>query len=45
MSSVRIAMFAGLPCTKLRNTILAHPNLREGLGFLLLSASVEQSDL
>jgi pyruvate/2-oxoglutarate dehydrogenase complex dihydrolipoamide dehydrogenase (E3) component len=32
MSSVQIAMIAGLPYTALRDAILAHPTLLEGLG-------------
>ena len=31
MSSVQIAMIAGLPYTAFRNAILAHPTLRRGL--------------
>jgi hypothetical protein len=42
MSSMRISMLAGLRCTKLPDTILAHPNLIEEFGSLLLSAPVEQ---
>jgi pyruvate/2-oxoglutarate dehydrogenase complex dihydrolipoamide dehydrogenase (E3) component len=37
MSSVQIAMIAGLPYTALRNAILAHPTLVEGLGALFSS--------
>jgi pyruvate/2-oxoglutarate dehydrogenase complex dihydrolipoamide dehydrogenase (E3) component len=37
MSSVQIAMIAGLPYTALRNAILAHPTLVEGLGVLFSS--------
>jgi pyruvate/2-oxoglutarate dehydrogenase complex dihydrolipoamide dehydrogenase (E3) component len=37
MSSVQIAMIAGLPYTALRNAILAHPTLVEGLGTLFSS--------
>ena len=32
MSSVQIAMIAGLPYTALRDAVLAHPTLLEGLG-------------
>ena len=35
MSVVQTAMLAELPYTKLRNTIIAHPTMAEGLGFLL----------
>ncbi len=38
MSSVQIAMIAGLPYTALRDTILTHPTLAEGLGALFSSA-------
>jgi len=38
MSSVQIAMIAGLPYTALRDAILAHPTLLEGLGPLFSSA-------
>jgi pyruvate/2-oxoglutarate dehydrogenase complex dihydrolipoamide dehydrogenase (E3) component len=37
MSSVQIAMIAGLPYTALRDAILAHPTLVEGLNMLFLS--------
>jgi pyruvate/2-oxoglutarate dehydrogenase complex dihydrolipoamide dehydrogenase (E3) component len=37
MSSVQIAMIAGLPYTALRETILTHPTLVEGLGALFSS--------
>ena len=37
MSSVQIAMIAGLPYTALRNAILAHPTLAEGLERLFSS--------
>jgi pyruvate/2-oxoglutarate dehydrogenase complex dihydrolipoamide dehydrogenase (E3) component len=37
MSSVQIAMIAGLPYTALRDAILAHPTLAEGLGPLFSS--------
>ena len=37
MSSVQIAMIAGLPYTALRDAILAHPTLLEGLGPLFSS--------
>jgi hypothetical protein len=32
MSSVQIAMIAGMPYTALRDAILTHPTLAEGLG-------------
>jgi len=38
MSAVQIAMIAGLPCTGLRDAILAHPTLMEGLTVLFASA-------
>jgi len=38
MSGVQIAMIAGLPYTVLRDAILAHPTLLEGLGPLFASA-------
>src|SRR4029077_18136401 len=37
MSSVQIAMIAGLPYTALRDAILTHPTLTEGLGALFSS--------
>jgi pyruvate/2-oxoglutarate dehydrogenase complex dihydrolipoamide dehydrogenase (E3) component len=37
MSSVQIAMIAGLPYSALRDAILAHPTLVEGLGPLFSS--------
>jgi hypothetical protein len=37
MSSVQIAMIAGLPYTALREAILAHPTLVEGLNPLFAS--------
>ena len=38
LSSVQIAMLAGLPYTALRDAILTHPTLVEGLGPLFSSA-------
>jgi len=38
MSSVQIAMIAGLPFTALRDAILAHPTLLEGLNSLFSAA-------
>lgn len=38
MSCVQIAMIAGLPYTALRNAILTHPTLAEGIGALFSSA-------
>ncbi len=38
MSSVQIAMIAGLPYTALRDAVLAHPTLVEGLNALFASA-------
>jgi pyruvate/2-oxoglutarate dehydrogenase complex dihydrolipoamide dehydrogenase (E3) component len=44
MSSAQIAMIAGLPYTALRDAILAHPTLLEGLGPLFSSVpSVSKS--
>ena len=40
MSAVQIAMIARLPNTALRNAILAHPTLAEGLVVLFSSAPV-----
>jgi len=37
MSAVQIAMIGGLPFTSLRDAILAHPTLMEGLGSLFAS--------
>jgi pyruvate/2-oxoglutarate dehydrogenase complex dihydrolipoamide dehydrogenase (E3) component len=38
MSAVQIAMIAGLPYTGLRDAVLAHPTLVEGLHSLFTSA-------
>jgi len=43
MSSVQIAMIAGLPYTALRDAILAHPTLAEGLSPLFASAPAVQN--
>ena len=37
MSSVQIAMITGMPYTALRDAILTHPTLAEGLGALFSS--------
>jgi hypothetical protein len=37
MSSVQIAMIAGMPYTAFRDAILTHPTLAEGLGALFSS--------
>jgi pyruvate/2-oxoglutarate dehydrogenase complex dihydrolipoamide dehydrogenase (E3) component len=39
MSAVQIAMIAGLPYTKLRDAVLTHPTMMEGLIGLFSSAS------
>ncbi len=39
MSAVQIAMIAGLPYTALRNAVLTHPTLVEGLAMLFSSAA------
>jgi len=39
MSAVQIAMIAGLPYTALRDAILTHPTLTEGLIALFSSAA------
>jgi pyruvate/2-oxoglutarate dehydrogenase complex dihydrolipoamide dehydrogenase (E3) component len=43
MASVQIAMIAGLPYTALRDAVLTHPTLAEGLGVLFLSEPVAQN--
>jgi pyruvate/2-oxoglutarate dehydrogenase complex dihydrolipoamide dehydrogenase (E3) component len=43
MASVQIAMIAGLPYTALREAILTHPTLAEGLGVLFSSEPVAQN--
>jgi pyruvate/2-oxoglutarate dehydrogenase complex dihydrolipoamide dehydrogenase (E3) component len=43
MSSVQIAMIAGLPYTALRDAILTHPTLAEGLGALFSSEPSAQN--
>jgi hypothetical protein len=40
MSAVQIAMIGGLPYTALRDAILAHPTLMEGLIVLFSAAPV-----
>jgi pyruvate/2-oxoglutarate dehydrogenase complex dihydrolipoamide dehydrogenase (E3) component len=37
MAVVQTAIIAGLPYTRLRDAVLAHPTMAEGLGFLLAS--------
>jgi pyruvate/2-oxoglutarate dehydrogenase complex dihydrolipoamide dehydrogenase (E3) component len=44
MSAVQIAMIGGLPYTALRDAILAHPTLAEGLMVLFSSAPVAVQD-
>ena len=34
MAVVEMAMLAGLPSTRIREAVLAHPTMAEGLGFL-----------
>jgi pyruvate/2-oxoglutarate dehydrogenase complex dihydrolipoamide dehydrogenase (E3) component len=43
MSAVQIAMIAGLPYTALRDAVLTHPTLAEGLGALFSSAATVQN--
>jgi len=43
MSSVQIAMIAGLPYTALRDAVLTHPTLAEGLGVLFSSEPSAQN--
>ncbi len=43
MSSVQIAMIAGLPYTAFRDAILTHPTLAEGLGALFSSEPTRRS--
>lgn len=38
MAAVQTAMLAGMPYSALRDAILAHPTMAEGLGFLLANA-------
>ena len=42
MASVQVAMIAGLPCTALRDAILTHPTLAEGLGPLFSSVPAKE---
>jgi pyruvate/2-oxoglutarate dehydrogenase complex dihydrolipoamide dehydrogenase (E3) component len=44
MSAVQIAMIAGLPYTALRDAILAHPTLMEGLMVLFSSAPIAMAN-
>jgi hypothetical protein len=37
MAVVQTAMLAGLPYARLRDAVLTHPTMAEGLGFLLAS--------
>jgi hypothetical protein len=43
MSSVQIAMIAGLPYTALREAVLTHPTLVEGLSPLFSSEASAQN--
>jgi len=43
MGSIQIAMIAGLPYTALREAILTHPTLIEGLNFLFASVASESN--
>jgi pyruvate/2-oxoglutarate dehydrogenase complex dihydrolipoamide dehydrogenase (E3) component len=43
MSVVQIAMIAGLPYTALRDAVLTHPTLAEGMGVLFSSESAAQN--
>jgi hypothetical protein len=43
MSAVQIAMIAGLPYTALRDAVLTHPTLAEGLGALFSSEPSAQN--
>ena len=43
MAAVQIAMIAGLPYTALRDAVLTHPTLVEGLSFLFSSAASTHS--
>jgi len=42
VSAVQVAMLAGLPYPKLRDAVLAHLTMAEGLGFLL--SNVENAE-
>jgi pyruvate/2-oxoglutarate dehydrogenase complex dihydrolipoamide dehydrogenase (E3) component len=43
MSSIQVAMIAGLPYTALRDAVLTHPTLAEGLGTLFASEPSSQN--
>jgi pyruvate/2-oxoglutarate dehydrogenase complex dihydrolipoamide dehydrogenase (E3) component len=43
MSSVQVAMIAGLPYTALRDAVLTHPTLAEGLGALFSSEPIARN--
>ena len=43
MASVQIAMIAGLPYTALRDAVLTHPTLAEGIGVLFASEPAAQN--
>jgi pyruvate/2-oxoglutarate dehydrogenase complex dihydrolipoamide dehydrogenase (E3) component len=43
MAVVQTAMLAGLPCTGLRDAILAHPTMAEGLGVLFAEVQVSSA--
>jgi pyruvate/2-oxoglutarate dehydrogenase complex dihydrolipoamide dehydrogenase (E3) component len=45
MAVVQTAMLAGLPYTQLRDAVLAHPTMAEGLGFLLASVPARNVQL
>jgi pyruvate/2-oxoglutarate dehydrogenase complex dihydrolipoamide dehydrogenase (E3) component len=44
MCSVQVAMIAGLPYTKLRDAVLTHPTLAEGLGTLFSSEPTSRNE-
>jgi pyruvate/2-oxoglutarate dehydrogenase complex dihydrolipoamide dehydrogenase (E3) component len=44
MAVVQTAMLAGMPCTCLRDAILAHPTMAEGLGPLFAQVPTPSAD-
>jgi len=45
MAVVQTAMLAGLPYARLRDAVLTHPTMAEGLGFLLASVPTRDVEL
>jgi pyruvate/2-oxoglutarate dehydrogenase complex dihydrolipoamide dehydrogenase (E3) component len=44
MATMQIAILANLPYPKLRDAVIAHPTIAEGLGFLLANLPLRSND-